>query len=64
MKTYEELVLVNYCHPDCTPLMNIMRLPKRKAFEFAVELAKSYGEDDTYKFINGVLAEYLKNKSE
>ena len=48
MKTYEELVLVNYCHPDCTPLMNIMRLPKRKAFEFAGELAKSHPDTTAF----------------
>lgn len=36
-------------------------VPDRVAVNEAVELAKKYGEDDTYKFINGVLAEYLKN---
>ena len=42
MKTFDELVLVNYCYPDCTPLMNIMRLPKEDAFELARELAKKH----------------------
>ncbi|MBQ6796294.1 MAG: transcription antitermination factor NusB [Clostridia bacterium] len=37
-------------------------VPDRVAVNEAIELAKTYGEDDTYKFINGVLAEYLKNK--
>ena len=41
---------------------NMDDVPDRVAVNEAVELAKSYGEDDTYKFINGVLAEYLKNK--
>lgn len=36
-------------------------VPDRVAVNEAIELAKTYGEDDTYKFINGVLAEYLKN---
>ena len=31
----ENLILVNYCHPDCVPLKNIMRLPKEEAFEMA-----------------------------
>ena len=43
---------------------NMPDVPDKVAVNEAVELAKSYGEDDTYKFINGVLAEYLKNKSE
>ena len=41
---------------------NMGDVPDRVAVNEAVELAKSYGEDETYKFINGVLAEYLKNK--
>ena len=40
---------------------NMDDVPDRVAVNEAVELAKIYGEDDTYKFINGVLAEYLKN---
>lgn len=40
---------------------NMTDVPDRVAVNEAVELAKKYGEDDTYKFINGVLAEYLKN---
>ena len=32
---FENLTLVNYCHPDCVPLKNIMRLPKEDAFERA-----------------------------
>ncbi|MBQ7876426.1 MAG: transcription antitermination factor NusB [Clostridia bacterium] len=41
---------------------NMDDVPDRVAVNEAVELAKKYGEDDTYKFINGVLAEYLKSK--
>lgn len=41
---------------------NMEDVPDRVAVNEAIELAKAYGEDDTYKFINGVLAEYLKNK--
>lgn len=40
---------------------NLPDVPAKVAVNEAVELAKKYGEDDTYKFINGVLAEYLKN---
>ncbi len=41
-----------------------MDVPDRVAVNEAVELAKKYGEEDTYKFINGVLAEYLKISAE
>lgn len=42
---------------------NMEDVPDRVAVNEAVELSKKYGEDDTFKFINGVLAEYLKNKA-
>ena len=48
MKTFDELVLVNYCYPDCVPLMNIMRLPKEDAFELASEFAKSHPETTAF----------------
>lgn len=41
---------------------NMEDVPDRVAVNEAVELSKKYGEEDTYKFINGVLAEYLKSK--
>lgn len=43
---------------------NMEDVPSRVAVNEAVELAKQYGDDDTYKFINGVLAEYLKSKAQ
>lgn len=42
MKIFDELVLVNYCHPDCRPLMNIMRLSEAEAFQLAHKLAESH----------------------
>ena len=33
------LYIVNYCHPSCSPLRNIMRLPREEAFALARELA-------------------------
>lgn len=42
MKAFSDLVLVNYCHPDCIPMMNIMRLPKAEAFQLAYELAEKH----------------------
>lgn len=41
---------------------NLPDVPHKVVVNEAVELAKAYGEEETYKFINGVLAEYLKNK--
>lgn len=35
----DELQIVNYCHPNCKPLQNIMRLPKDKAFALAYEMS-------------------------
>lgn len=48
MKTFDELILVNYCYPDCIPLMNIMRLPKEEAFEMARSLAKSHPQTTAF----------------
>ena len=38
--TIDDLMLVNYCHRNCVPLRNIMRLPKDEAFALARELAE------------------------
>lgn len=48
MKAFEELILVNYCYPDCVPLMNIMRLPKEEAFELASAFAESHPETTAF----------------
>ena len=48
MKTFEEIGLVNYCHPDCIPLMNIMRLPKEEAFQMAYKLAEAHPETTAF----------------
>ena len=37
--TINDLCIVNYCHRNCTPLLNIMRLPKDEAFALAYEMA-------------------------
>lgn len=44
MKTFDELTLVNYCHPDCQPLLNIMRLPEKEAYALAGQMAASHPE--------------------
>lgn len=36
-----QLYIVNYCHPNCEPFLNIMRLPEKQAFDKARELAQS-----------------------
>lgn len=48
MIDFEKIVLVNYCYPDCTPLMNIMRLPKSEAFKLAEDLAKKHPETTAF----------------
>lgn len=37
--TVDDLQIVNYCHPSCKPLQNIMRLPKDEAFALAYKMA-------------------------
>lgn len=48
MKVFDELVLVNYCYPDCTPLMNIMRLPEASAFQLAHKLAENHPDTTAF----------------
>ena len=48
MIDFEKIILVNYCYPDCTPLMNIMRLPKSEAFKLAEALAKKHPETTAF----------------
>ena len=41
-------MLVHYCHPNCKPFQNIMRLPEKEAFLLAEKLAKD--NPDTMAF--------------
>lgn len=36
-----QVYIVNYCHKNCEPLKNIMRLPEKEAFTLAEELASA-----------------------
>ena len=47
MITIDQLTIVNYCHNNCEPLKNIMRLPKEEAFALAAKLAAA-GADIRY----------------
>lgn len=44
----EKLTLVNYCHPDCIPLMNIMRQSKEDAFKMAKVFADAHPETTAF----------------
>lgn len=44
----EKLMLVNYCHPDCVPLKNIMRQTKEKAFRMAKEMSDAHPETTAF----------------
>ncbi len=44
----QELMLVNYCHPDCVPMMNIMRLPEEEAYAKAYEMAAQHPETTAF----------------
>ena len=49
--TFDDLQIVNYCHPNCKPLQNIMRLPKDEAFALAYEMAgKNKNTTAFYRF--------------
>lgn len=43
-----KLMLVNYCHPDCIPLMNIMRQSKEDAFKTAKAFADAHPETTAF----------------
>lgn len=42
------LTLINYCHNDCTPLLNIMRLPKSEAFALAKQMAEAHPQTTAF----------------
>lgn len=48
MKTFDELMLVNYCYPDCIPLRNIMRLPRKEAYALASVFAEAHPETTAF----------------
>ena len=48
MKQIHDLELVNYCHPDCEPLLNIMRLPKEEAFTLARKMAEAHPQTTAF----------------
>lgn len=42
------LQLMHYCHPDCEPLQNIMRLPREEAFRLAQEMADRHPDASAF----------------
>lgn len=48
MINIDELYIVNYCHPNCMPLKNIIRLPKEEAFLLANEMAAKNPETTAF----------------
>lgn len=40
------------------------RIPQKVAINEAVELAKKYGQEESYGFVNGVLAKFAKKEEE
>lgn len=55
MSEMSDLQLKNYCHPDCKPLMNIMRLSKEDAFAMAGEMAAQHPNTQAfYRFADFV----------
>lgn len=49
----DELSIVHYCHANCAPLKNIMRLPKEEAFALARSMARDNAETTAfYRFVD------------
>jgi len=44
----DECLIVHYCHPYCSPLQNIVRLPKEEAFALARSLAAANPETTAF----------------
>ncbi len=40
MINIDEIYIINYCHPNCTPLKNIVRLPEEEAFALAKQMSE------------------------
>lgn len=48
MINIDDLYIVNYCHPNCIPFKNIMRLPKEEAFALAYQMAANNKETTAF----------------
>ena len=75
MVKIDDLSIVNYCHANCVPLLNICRLPKEEAFALAFKMAAANPETEGfYRFADTpqgfhqyyprriITDEYLRNK--
>lgn len=60
--TVDDLQIINYCHPDCKPLHNIMRLPKDEAFALAYEMAARNKNATAFSLTKGNLSLIIANK--
>lgn len=59
----DNLFLVHYCHPNCKPFQNIMRLSKENAFLLAEKLAKENPDTTAfYRFADFANYYYLDNQ--
>lgn len=54
MINIDDLNIVNYCHPNCIPLKNIVRLPKEEAFSMAYEISSKNRGQAFYRFADFV----------
>ncbi len=45
----QEIYIVNYCNPNCTPLKSITRLPEIEAFLLAKKLSEQYKGEAFYR---------------
>ena len=48
MSAIDGLQLVHYCYPGCTPLKNIMRLPRTQAYALARDLAGQHRDTTAF----------------
>lgn len=63
MINLNDLSIVNYCHPNCVPLQNILWLPEDEAFRIADELAReNHGATAFWRFAD--FANYYPRRME
>lgn len=48
MTVLNKLTLVHYCHKDCEPFFNIMRLPREEAFALAKKMAAQHPDTTAF----------------
>jgi len=60
MINLEALHIKHYCHPSCTPYMNICRLPKEEAFSLAYKMAAENPDNTSFSRFSNFESYYAR----